>query len=252
MSRIIAHRGARNIWAENSALGFRETARLGFSGIEFDLHLTDAGELVVIHDPTLERTTNGRGPVRALTPESRKALRLKGPDGALIDEGVPSFGEVLDILAPTRAELWVELKADESGFTDPRMICMVAQALHRRGLESRAVLHAFDIGVVRAIRDLAPEFRRLISVNRGWADRQGGFAAFLHRVRGLVEVVGIHHELFEAEFDLISRLGLLERCSVWTINDPDLMRHWMARGPGYLVSDDPLLLRSLAEQEVAA
>ena len=55
MSQIMAHRGARNLWAENSCLGFRRTAGHGFDAIEFDLHLTDGGEIVVIHDPTLDR-----------------------------------------------------------------------------------------------------------------------------------------------------------------------------------------------------
>ncbi len=252
MTQIIAHRGARNIWAENSLPGFRETAKHDFHGIEFDLHLTDAGELVVIHDPTLERTTNGAGRVRDLTPESRKALRLKAPDDTLIDEGVPSLDETLDILAPGKADLYVELKSDETGFTDPRMIAMTADTLRRRGLEDRSVLHAFDIDVLHRIRDVAPEFRRLISVNRDWADKQGGFEPFLSEVRDLVDIIGIHHELFEAELDLIEGLGLRNRCSVWTINEPEMMRRWIACAPGYLVSDDPVLLRQLMEEGVTA
>ncbi|RJL05720.1 glycerophosphodiester phosphodiesterase family protein [Paracoccus siganidrum] len=252
MSLIMAHRGARDIWAENSLLGFRETVKHDFDGIEFDLHLTDAGELVVIHDATLERTTNGTGPVRALTPESRKALRLKGPDGTLIDEGVPSFEEALAVLASGRADLYVELKADQDGNTDPRMIGMAADILRRHGLEGRSVMHAFDMNVVRRIRDEAPGFRRLISVNRDWADRQGGLEAFLNEVRDLVDVIGIHHELFAAEFDLIEAMGLRSRCSVWTINDPLLMRDWIGRAPGYLVSDNPVLLRRVMAESVLA
>lgn len=252
MSQIMAHRGARNLWAENSILGFRETALLGFGGIEFDLHLTDAGELVVIHDATLDRTTDAQGLVRHLTPTSRKALRLKGPDGALIDEGVPSFDEVLDVLAPGSSDLYVELKGDETGFTDPRMVAQAAAILRRRGLEHRAVLHAFDVEVVRLVRELAPEFRRLVSVNREWAEKRGGLEPFLQEVVDLVDVIGIHHELFEAEFDLVRRLGLLGRCSAWTINDPELMRRWIGRAPGYLVSDDPVLLRRLAQEEGVA
>lgn len=252
MSLVMAHRGARDIWAENSLLGFRETVRHGFDGIEFDLHLTDAGELVVIHDPTLERTTTGTGPVRALTPQSRKALRLKGPDGALIDEGVPSLEEALAILAPSGADLFVELKPDQTGTTDPRMVSMAADMLRRRGLESRAVLHAFDIAVVREIRNHAPGFRRLISVDRDWAGRQGGLEAFLHEVRDLVDVIGIHHELFAAEFDLVEAMGLRSRCSAWTINTPELMREWIRRAPGYLVSDNPVALRRLMAESVAA
>lgn len=252
MTKIIAHRGARNIWAENSLAGFRETVKHDFHGIEFDLHLTDSGELVVIHDPTLERTTNGAGRVRDLTPESRKALRLKAPDAKLIDEGIPSLDEALDILVPGKSDLYVELKSDETGFTDPRMIAMTADALRRRELESRSVLHAFDIDILRRIRDVAPEFRRLISVNRDWADRQGGLEVFLHEVMDLVDIIGIHHELFEAELDLIDSLGLRDRCSVWTINEPGLMRDWIARAPGYLVSDNPVFLRQLVEESVIA
>lgn len=243
--KIMAHRGARNLWAENSLLGFRETVALGFDAIEFDLHLTDARELVVIHDATLDRTTTGTGPVRALTPDSRRTLRLKGPDGTLLDEGVPSFEEALDVLAAGTADLYVELKADEAGRPYPGMVALVADALRTRGLVDRSVLHSFDITVVEEVRDVAPEFRRLISVNRDWADRQGGIAAFLQRVDGLVDVVGIHHELFEAELDVIQSLRPMEAMSVWTLNDPEAIRRWIARDPGFLVSDDPVLVRDL-------
>ncbi|MCZ0962559.1 glycerophosphodiester phosphodiesterase family protein [Paracoccus benzoatiresistens] len=253
MSKIMAHRGARNLWAENSCLGFRETARHGFDGIEFDLHLTHAGEIVVIHDPTLERTTNGTGRVRDLTPESRNALRLRGPDGALIDEGVPSLEEVLEILAPHKETgLYVELKSDENGTPYPGLAEKTVETLRRFGLAGRSVLHSFDIDVVRHIRTVAPDLRRMISVNRDWADRQGGMTAFLREVDDLVDIVGIHHELFEAEFDLIARLRPLKACSVWTINEPALIRRWIARGPGFLVSDNPVLLRDLVREGVPA
>ncbi len=248
----MAHRGARNLWAENSALGFRETAKLGFEAVEFDLHLSDAGELLVIHDALLDRTTTASGPVRALTPESRKALRLKGPDGALIDEGVPTLEDVLAIFAPhPETRLYVELKSDENGVPYPGLVAKTAEVLRAHGLQARAVLHSFDIGVVREIRELAPEFGRLISVNRDWAERQGGIAAFLAEVEDLVEIVGIHHELFDAEYELITRLRDKARCSVWTINTPELMERWIARAPGYLVSDNPVMLREILQESVA-
>jgi glycerophosphoryl diester phosphodiesterase len=252
MSKIMAHRGARNLWAENSLLGFRETLKHGFEAIEFDLHLTDAGELVVIHDATLERTTNGTGPVRALTSESRKVLRLKGPDGALIDEGVPSFEEVLAVFKDyPDTQLYVELKSDADGRPYPGMVAKIADMLRDHGMADRSCLHSFDINVVREVRDLAPEFTRLISVEKAWADRQGGLETFLNEVGDLVEVVGIHHELFEAELDMIARVRGLDRVSVWTINDPELMRRWIAREPHWLVSDNPVLLREIM-QEVQA
>lgn len=253
MPQIMAHRGARNLWAENSCLGFRETARHGFDGIEFDLHLTDAGEIVVIHDPTLDRTTDGSGRTRDLTPDSRRALRLRGPDGALIDEGVPSLEEVLEILAPHgETDLYVELKSDETSTPYPGLVEKTVEALRRFGLAERSVLHSFDVEVVCHVRATAPDLRRLISVNRDWAERQGGIAAFLRQVDDLVDIVGIHHELFESEFDLISRLRPLKSCSVWTINEPALIRRWIERAPGFLVSDNPVLLRELMQEGVPA
>jgi glycerophosphoryl diester phosphodiesterase len=57
MIRIIGHRGGRNLWAENSLGGFLKSATLGVHAVELDLHLTRDGEIVVIHDPLLERTT---------------------------------------------------------------------------------------------------------------------------------------------------------------------------------------------------
>ncbi|WP_128254405.1 glycerophosphodiester phosphodiesterase family protein [Falsirhodobacter deserti] len=246
MPKIMAHRGARNLWAENSLLGFRETVALGFDAIEFDLHVTDAGQLVVIHDAMLDRTTTGTGPVRALTDESRRALRLKGPDGKTIDEGVPTFEEALEILRQGSADLYVELKGDEAGRSYSGMAAMAAAVLDRHGLRDRSVLHSFDIAVVREIRDTAPGFRRLISVNRDWADRQGGIATFLGEVDGLVDIVGIHHELYEAEIDTIAAIRPMETTSVWTINDADTIRRWAGTDVGFIVSDDPVLARSLA------
>lgn len=245
MTGIMAHRGARNLWAENSLLGFRETVARGFEAIEFDLHLTDEGQLVVIHDATLDRTTTGTGPVSALTDASRRDLRLKGPDGAVINEGVPSFDEALDILGTGPSDLYVELKADERGRPYPGMVAMVADALRARGLQDRSVLHSFDITVVHEVAKLAPEFRRLISVNRDWADRQGGIVALLQAVEGLVDIVGIHHELYEAEFATIAALRDPSRTSVWTVNDAPTIRRWIARSPAFIVSDDPVLVQDL-------
>lgn len=252
MTKIMAHRGARNLFAENSLQGFRKTAALGFEAIEFDLHLTDTGELVVIHDATIDRTTDGQGLTRSLTDAGRKTLRLRGPDGVLIDEGVPVLAEALDILAPCTSRLYVELKCNEAGITPPEMVGMAADILRDYGLQDRAVLHSFDIEVVRQIRDEAPDFGRLISVDQHWADRQGGIAAFLEEVAGLVDIIGINHALFEDCLDLVRDMDLMDRCSVWTLNDAALIAKWLARKPAYLVSDDPVLVRKLQEDGVPA
>lgn len=253
MSRIMAHRGARNLWAENSLLGFRNTLEYGFDAVEFDVHLTDEGEMVVIHDATLERTTDGRGDVRKLTPAERKQLKLRGPDGALIDECPPTLEEVLAILAQDPSiEAWVELKSDADNRPYEGLIEKAAAAIRAAGLEQRAALHSFDVSVVERIREIAPEMRRLVSVNAQSAERYGGLAAMMEKVRGLPHILGVHHELFAAEFDLIASEWGVENCSVWTVNDADQMRRWIEVDPGFIVSDDPVTLQSLMREKEPA
>ena len=251
MTQIIAHRGARNLWAENSLQGFRNVVALGVGAVEFDLHLGAGGEILVIHDATLDRTTTGTGPVRALTEDSRHALRLIGPDGE-IDEGVPTLSEVLDILAPVPGlRLFPEIKADENGVYDPALVIGTIEMLRAYGLAPRTVLHSFDTGVLRMIRAAAPEFARKVSVNRDWAERQGGIRAFCGGLGDLVGMVAVHHELLEAELEAVSSLFPLQKIGVWTLNDPDLIARWLRRGVGFITTDDPRMAKDIMAQEMA-
>lgn len=241
MTLITGHRGARNLWPENSLTGFRNAAQLGVDAVEFDVHLTLAGELVVIHDPTLERTTESAGPVQDLSIEGRKATRLKGTD-----EAIPTLAEVLQVLAPNEAiDLYVEIKVDGNGTPYPDIAARVASELARFGIEERSYLTSFDLSVLEDCRHHAPKISRLVSVNAAWAERQGGLAAFIDRVDELVKIIAIHHELMEAEWDLIRNRLPLERLCVWTINDEANLRHWLGRGIGSLTSDSPDLALKL-------
>lgn len=248
----MAHRGARNLWAENSLTGFRNAVKLNVEAVEFDLHLGTDGEILVIHDATLDRTTTGTGPVRALTKDSRHDVQLIGPDGA-IDEGVPLLSEVLDILAPIPGlRLYPEFKADENGFYDPELLTATIEMLSEYGLETRTTLHSFDIETVKTLARIAPEFERMISVNAYCMERHGGVADFIAQVGDLVSTVAVEHELLAAEFDQITDLFPFERISVWTVNTPELIEYWLARGPRFLTSDDPRLALSIQAAQVAA
>src|SRR3954468_3153993 len=108
---IIGHRGARNLWPENSLDGFRRTRALGIEGVEFDVHPARDGTLVVIHDATLERTTEGQGPVADRTAAELAATPLRDGGGA----GVPTLDEVLDVFAGSAVELHIEIKTDANG-----------------------------------------------------------------------------------------------------------------------------------------
>lgn len=239
MTMIIGHRGARNIWAENSLSGFRNVLELGVKAVEMDLHLSEAGEILVIHDATLDRTTDSSGPVRFLSPEKRKAVRLIGPAG-LTGDTVPSLEEVLDILAPAHGVLLhVEIKHDENKRAYPGLAEKAADMLRRYKVADRCWLTCFDLAVLEACQQQAADIRRLVSVNVDWAERAGGIEAFVSRAKPLVDVIAVHHELMEAEWERVIALFPIDKLCVWTINDEEALRYWLSKGLGYLTSDNP-------------
>lgn len=249
MTHITGHRGARNIWPENSLLGFRNVCELDVAAVEFDVHLSDADELIVIHDATLERTTEGTGEVRHLSPAQRQQTRLTGSN-----ETIPTLDEVLAILAPASTKMvHVEIKSDAQGRPYPGIVEKVVAAINRHGLRARCYLTSFDITVLHECRTVAPDIARLISVNADWAERQGGLAAFLQEVNDLVAIVAIHHELLEAELALVTSVLPMERICVWTLNEEALIQRWLDRGIGHLTTDSPdLALRLQASSARSA
>ena len=89
MTDIASHRGGALLWPENSRIAFENTAKLPVEHVEFDVHPTRDGKLVVIHDDTLDRTTDGSGPVAARDWAELSRLTLKGTGGQrmlLLDE----------------------------------------------------------------------------------------------------------------------------------------------------------------------
>lgn len=99
----IGHRGAKGYEPENTLIAFEKAINLGVDGIELDVHLSSEKELIVIHDKTVDRTTNGKGEVNQLSLKELKTLKIK------ITEKIPTLTEVLD-LVNQRCFINIELK----------------------------------------------------------------------------------------------------------------------------------------------
>jgi glycerophosphoryl diester phosphodiesterase len=239
MTAIIGHRGGRNLWPENSLSGFRAVRTLPVDGVELDVHLSDAGELLVIHDGTLDRTTDGTGPVRALSPADRMRVRLRE-----CAEGVPLLDEVLDVLRAGRFDIHVELKSDAQGQPYAGLAARAAEAIARAGLRDRAWLTSFDPAVLVACRAADPGLRRLISVHAASVG-PAGLDAHLALAADLAGIVAVEKSLLRARQAEIARHVPDSRLCVWTVNAPEEIADWLAEGPGYLTSDDPVLALAL-------
>ena len=104
---IVGHRGASAEQPENTLAAFERAIEVGAAAVEFDVRITADGAAVVMHDPTVDRTTDGSGLVRAMTLDAVRALRIEGAGGA--PHGVPTLMEALELLSG-RAAVDVEIK----------------------------------------------------------------------------------------------------------------------------------------------
>jgi glycerophosphoryl diester phosphodiesterase len=151
----IAHRGASIDAPENTLLAFARAIELGVDMLELDVNLTRDGALVVIHDTTLERTTNGAGPVREQL--LADIQRLDAGRG----QRVPTLDDVFDLVRATPIRLCVEIKGDTDADSLAITEATVA-ALERADFLGRAVVTSFMPAALLRARALRPTLATLL------------------------------------------------------------------------------------------
>lgn len=155
MTLRIGHRGAAGTHPENTLISFRRAVEAGVDGIELDVHRTRDGHLVAIHDPTLDRTTDGTGYVRDLTLEQVRradAGRWKGTEFA--GQQVPTLQELFREL-PSALRLFVELKAGSIHY--PGIEEELVRMIREEGALGRTEVSSFDHQALLRISRLEPK-----------------------------------------------------------------------------------------------
>jgi glycerophosphoryl diester phosphodiesterase len=153
--KIYAHRGASGTHPENTLAAFKEASRLAIHGVEFDVHVSKDGELVVIHDETIDRTSNGVGYVKDLTLSELRAYDFGSwfnEDYA--GESIPTLEEVLKIFQHTTHHVNIELKSDV--FPYEGMGEKVLYLVEKMGMADRVVISSFDHEAIRNFKRSAP------------------------------------------------------------------------------------------------
>jgi glycerophosphoryl diester phosphodiesterase len=241
---VSAHRGGALLWPENSLTAFRGALGLGVDLVELDVHLTKDGEVVVIHDPTLERTTSGRGAVRDHAWADLRAVTVQGTAG----EPPPRLEEVLDLIRPSPVGLLLEIKAGPDGTRYPAIEERVLRLLDARGLAPRTTVMAFDWAVLERLRELSPTVRLTGLLARRGADRLGGIRPAVERLaRLMVNDLGIERTLLTPDAVAAARAAGLT-IGVWTVNEPDELKAALAAGVDYVTTDRPDLALRLRGQ----
>ncbi len=157
--QVVGHRGAKDEAPENTLPGFAYAKRLGLQAIELDVRLTRDAQLAVIHDATVDRTTDATGPVEAFTAAELARLDARAGCPSWPDPtGVPTLDQVLDMLDDMPL-IQIEIKKD-SNERMKHVARMVVEHIRQRGIESRVIVSSFEEVAVEAVGRVAPDLRR--------------------------------------------------------------------------------------------
>lgn len=221
--RIIAHRCGGRLAAENTLAGLEAAARTGCRGVEFDVMLSADGVPVLMHDDTVDRTTNGRGEVASLTIAELRGLRVGG-------EPVPLLAEALERCA--RLGLWanIELKA-VSGGGDEALGTVVGRML-ADAWNGPGVVSSFSLEALRAAKSQASRHATALlfdSLPGDWRQRVAEVGA-----------IGVHLDADRATAEQVRDvLGAGLRAACYTVNERHAAERLFRQGVGSIFTDRP-------------
>jgi glycerophosphoryl diester phosphodiesterase len=224
---VVAHRGASEEAPENTLAAYRAAMAHGVQAAECDVRLSADGAVVVIHDPSLERTTDGSGPVAARTLAELRRLDAGGWKAPVFaGERIPQLGEVLDLVRG-RMTLFVDLKDGRD---------LEARIARVVGSRTDVVALAFDPARIARMRGLLPHVPAMLLVRREPDDEMEMLLTVAGQAGASllgVEVAGVDRPLIEAAH----RAGL--GVFAWTVNDPLSAQALVAAGIDGLITDRP-------------
>ncbi len=158
---IFAHRGSKGTHPENTMAAFQKAAEIGAEGIEFDVHLSSDGELVIIHDETLDRTTNLTGYVK-----DHSAQKLKTADAGskfsyeFLGERIPFLMDVFDWAKGNALLMNIEIKTDKLAYEGIEQ--KIIDSIRQYGMENRVILSSFNHQSIEKVKMLAPDLERAL------------------------------------------------------------------------------------------
>ena len=216
---ITGHRGGALLGAENSLECIRKGLDAGASSIEIDVHITADGHIVVCHDPTVDRTTNGSGAINGMTIEQIKELRLL-ENGTVTDQQIPTLEQVLEVI-DGRAELLLEIKRTNSN--NKGIEQRVLEILRQHGALKYTAIQSFDDNVLETLHSLDSTlqlekllFCKFLGIPVIF---DGTFSCFSPQKYSYIRSFNFYHRgLSKSLSEYLHKNGY--RTRIWTLNDP--------------------------------
>lgn len=231
MTEIFAHRGASGYAPENTLEAFRLAMEQGADGMELDVHLTKDGEVVVIHDETLDRTSNGHGNVRDYTLEELKKFSFHNHMEKYQGVQIPTLKEVLNLVKNSCMKVNIELKTGiywYEGIEEKTM-----DIVKTIGMEDRVIYSSFNHYSIQKVLEQNSDAETAylfsdVPLNMEKYAKDTG-------VKGLHPAV---YHLKMADFlETYMKSGLKVR--VWTVNNKEDMKMFIDAGVDAIITNYP-------------
>jgi glycerophosphoryl diester phosphodiesterase len=247
----IAHRGGSALAPENTLAAFRHALTLPIDAIELDVQMSHDGHLIVFHDETVERLTNGQGNILDLDLAYLRSLNAAAnfPGGWPQPQQIPTLSEVLTLARQAHKEVALEIKlACRDGVSEryPGIAEAVAEDILAAGMQAQVMIMSFDWQILPRLKVLIPGVQTGALVSRElWDSRaETALPALVAQVRALqCEWVHLDNRLFFLDLlDFVHASAL--KLGIWTVNDPARLQELARAGVDALTTDRPDLFFS--------
>lgn len=232
---VIAHRGASGSAPENTMAAFEKAIAFGSDMIELDVQRSKDGHIVVIHDHTLKRTTNGTGEVRQHTLEELQQLDAGSWFGEeFAGERIPTLTQVLDLV---RGKCALNIEIKNLPYPDPEVEAELVKLLHESGFPlEEVIISSFDHRALVRIEEIEPKLRTA--------------ALFSHYPASLA---GIDTKILHPSWQLI-RPEFMEwatgrMVNVWTVDKPERWDLLLAAGVDGIITNHPEQLNAYLQEK---
>ena len=235
MTKNFAHRGFSANYPENTMLAFQKALEAQCDGIELDVHLTRDGKIIVFHDESVDRITNGQGFIKDMDyPELRK---LDAGNG----EHIPTLDEYFDLVEKTGIITNIELK--NSIFPYDGMEEKIIEIIRRRKIEDKILFSSINHFSMLKCKKLAPDIICGFIVEGRMID-PGAYA----KKHGIDNIHPDFHSLTDEALAEIRSQGVA--IHTYTVNDPESMKRLVSQGVAAIITDDPDLLHKVLTNKI--
>ena len=238
---VIAHRGGANLAPENTLAAFSTAMNMGVDLIEIDVVLTKDEHVIVLHDKTIDRTTNGTGIAKEMyLPEIKRYDAGSWFDDKFLGEKIPTLEEVLELVA-TNIVLLVEIKGGDEEF--PGIEKRVVDIVEEYNAEERVIIQSFNENTVLRVKTLNPNLKTFYLLGRNFQEFFNGMIdkSEMGEFQKLYDGLAPHYSLLDSQ-KVLALKELDFSIYTWTVNDQEHMKNVIDLNVDGIITDSPDLL----------